>query len=1118
MMLSATDVSNFELCKCHIINKYRKEKGDDTLSDNKTRTLLEYQKQGVEIEKKYFENIKKSKKLKIFDVSKVKYNEKSKETLRAIKEGYDYIYQGYFCNDSFIGFPDFLKKVDLPSKLGNYSYEVIDVKRSKDPKQENISQLLTYSMLLEEVQGIFPKNIIIINGKKLIENKFRVEDFYERFIETKDELLKTADSISKYSINKLKKELINVCEYNSIYIGKPCETIPPVLDLINVVDLDRRQKRKLIQYISNMEDLSSMKVKKISGISEQVLSKLIKQAQLQLKKIKTGKESIEIIHPLMLNRGFNKLPMPSSNDLFFDIEGDPTTDGGHEYLFGVIEGKNQKFYTFWASNLDDEKKAFEKTMHFLKTHILKHPDAHIYHYNHYEVTQLKRLATKYDTCNEILDYFLWNNKFIDLYKVVKQSIITSENGRSIKDLEIFYMKKRDTSVSSGEDSIEKFLEWKETGKMAILKEIENYNKDDCISTKLLLQWLHSIKPKNVQFYIQQETKEINIEEVEKISITKKKIRKNLKKDHIANNLIADMLEFHRRENKSEWWLFFDRKEKDYQELVDDMNAIAGCEKVNYEYNEKGFRKLKLKYPDQEFKIAIDKKLVDLNSESMNPFATLTDINYKKREIELIATGKNKPIDEIPNHLDLGSDRPIDIRKLLAAIYRFANDYAGKKEFRSIYSLINSEVPKFKNNFKLKKDNINADLINYAIEAVSSLDKSYLFIQGPPGTGKTYTTAKVILSLLKNGKKIAITTNSHKAINQLLSKIDELSNFKFRGLKIYSKSSEGSKYESDNIDAIDRERPYKKNDPQPLVFHEGEYQLLACTKFKLVDPDLINYFDYLFIDEAGQFSIADTVITAMSSKNLILIGDPQQLSQPSSIIHPGDSGLSALQYILREKNTVDKDKGIFIEETRRLNNKINHFISQNFYDCRLISHDSTNNRKLKFKDNYLKTKEGIILIETDHEDNSQNSEEEIIIINKIYSYLLTGTITENNKSRDINTNDILVVAPYNVQVNQLSQKLPKGNRTGTVDKFQGQEAAISILSMTASDTDEAPRGIEFLFDYRRLNVAISRAQCISIIVMNKGLFKSRARNIKQIQLANNFDKLRKYATRIEANSL
>ena len=135
----------------------------------------------------------------------------------------------------------------------------------------------------------------------------------------------------------------------------------------------------------------------------------------------------------------------------------------------------------------------------------------------------------------------------------------------------------------------------------------------------------------------------------------------------------------------------------------------------------------------------------------------------------------------------------------------------------------------------------------------------------------------------------------------------------------------------------------------------------------------------------------------------------------------------------------------------------------------------------------------------------------MIIKKIYNYLLKHKISVQTKERALNKEDILVVAPYNLQVNRLTQGLPEGNRTGTIDKFQGQEAAISILSMTASDTEEAPRGIEFLFDYRRLNVAISRAQCLSIIVMNKGLYRSRARNIKQIQMANNFQRLRNHAT-------
>ena len=155
-------------------------------------------------------------------------------------------------------------------------------------------------------------------------------------------------------------------------------------------------------------------------------------------------------------------------------------------------------------------------------------------------------------------------------------------------------------------------------------------------------------------------------------------------------------------------------------------------------------------------------------------------------------------------------------------------------------------------------------------------------------------------------------------------------------------------------------------------------------------------------------------------------------------------------------------------------------------------------------------EGIVLIETNHEDNSQNSEEEIVIIKKLYQFLLNQKIKDESGTRRLTQEDLLVIAPYNVQVNNLSNQLPEGNRTGTIHRFQGQEAPVSIVSMTSSDDENAPRGINFLFDPRSLNVAISRAQCLSIIIMNKALFKANANNIQQLKMINNFHTLRHYS--------
>jgi len=1112
---SPSDIANFEICKCHIINKVlRRVKSVKIPEKQKTKTEIEYQKQGEKIEVDFLSKIKlngfhgiSSNEIDLKIIKGNSSDEKIKKTQESILNHNNVIYQACLSDDNLIGYPDFLIKSNESD-----GFEVLDVKRSREPKKSHVTQIQAYNFLL--IQSKYnpnPKNFHIINSAEHTHNQFKVNESHENFIELKDDFLNYVFEIEKKTVAELKQLLNEVCVYNINKLPK-CETIPSQEDLINVVGLNRKQKNILKPLVKNIEELSKFKSRKMKGISEVVLEKLIKQAGMQYTKIKTQKSEFKLL-PQIDTKGFCRLPKLSNNDLFFDIEGDPTIDGGHEYLFGIIGNSLNDFKSFWAEEYFQEKKAFEEIMDYLKCHIIKYPESHIYHYNHYEVTSLKRLSIKYDDMG-ILDFLLKNNKFIDLYPIVRESLITSEKGLSIKDLEVFYMDKRETEVTSGSDSVDQFLEWKakdnKKNDRKILQQIEDYNKDDCKSTKLLLDWMHTIKPKNINFQIPDELKPLVQESNIEYKKLKKKILSTKSEKMPIRELVSDMLEFHKREEKSEWWLFFERIQKDYQELIDDMDSIGDCRKIKYFKNEKGNPNLELKYVDQFFKMREGKTVINLDNEKPTSLGVIIKTDLKNNLI-VIQTSKNKPIEKFPSHFNLGADRPIDSSKLRASLYRFANSLSDGAAFKNILNLLNISKPSFKNSYNFQKTKDQNDFLEFTTKALINLKNSYLFIQGPPGSGKTYTTAYAIIQLLKMNKSIAITSNSHKAIIQVLATIDKLclereNNFQFKGVK-KSNASEESKYESTNIKSSKDKLPYLKSD----------YQLLAATKYELANIEYDGIFDYVFIDEAGQFSIADTVVCGLSGKNLILVGDPKQLNQPSSISHPGKSGLSALEYILNNKNTVDEGYGIFIDQTRRMNKKINHFISTAFYDDRLVSHDETLNRKLIIKDYSPSIKlpnEGIVLIETNHDNNAQNSDEEILIIKKIYNFLLNQKIKIKEKIRKLVIEDILVIAPYNVQVNSLSEQLPDGNRTGTIHKFQGQEAPISIVSMTASDDENAPRGINFLFDPRSLNVAISRAQCLSIIIMNKKLFKANASNIHQIKMINNFNKLRSYAFKID----
>ena len=393
-----------------------------------------------------------------------------------------------------------------------------------------------------------------------------------------------------------------------------------------------------------------------------------------------------------------------------------------------------------------------------------------------------------------------------------------------------------------------------------------------------------------------------------------------------------------------------------------------------------------------------------------------------------------------------------------------------------------------------------DLIDESTLAVKKLNSSYLLVQGPPGSGKTFTSAKIILSLIKDNKKVGITSNSHKAINNLLAQIENLAleeNFTFKGLKKSSKDEQ--KLKGKIIEDISGGM---KEFPKNYLLHAG-------TAWLFSDPRYDQQMDYLFVDEAGQVALANTLAIATSTKNIILIGDQMQLSQPIQGVHAGNSGKSALDFLLEGEDTIPVSKGIFLSETRRLNKNICDYISSSFYDFRLKSHPVTNDRSVSLNLKNIKN-EGIFYLPTDHIDCTQKSDEEAKIINDYYNKILGQDYKEGGEIKKISHDDIMVVAPFNMQVNNLEKIIDtKDARIGTIDKFQGQESKVVFISMTSSDPENLPRHKEFFFSRNRLNVAISRAQCVAIILFNSNLLLTSCQKINEMRLVNNFCKLLKY---------
>jgi uncharacterized protein len=638
-----------------------------------------------------------------------------------------------------------------------------------------------------------------------------------------------------------------------------------------------------------------------------------------------------------------------------------------------------------------------------------------------------------------------------------------------------------------------YEKWREVRDQTILDEIADYNRVDCVSTEQLRNWLVDLRQGSSmpQAMVDLTAYETNAKEEAKLlqiaQLENLLVQSGL--DEARKNVLFSLARFHDRELKPAWWAIFDSFDRDENELIEDFDALASLVAVNDPWPMKRSMARTYEYPPQQTKLRPGKKASIQGEDGSIRYVTVEAIDKIESRVTLKIGAANSAL--LQDALHLHPDTPLDTSTISAAVLDVVGDQCGPKYYAAIDDLLARNPPRLagQDGGSILQ---GEDLVTGVIDAVLKMDSTILPIQGPPGTGKTYVTARAILALLKQGKRVAVASQAHEAIRNVISgclSAWEGSDFPFT---VAHKVSDPE------------EMDYPKNGPVACPTNNDDAalassQLVGGTAFFFAREQNVQKFDWLFVDEAGQVSLANLLAMGRIARNIVLVGDPQQLPMVIQGSHPEPANLSCLEWLLGHHATVPEDAGIFLPITRRMHPNVCAFISEQVYESRLLSHEAT---KLQSIDAHGLPSAGAYWVPVQHAGNAQVADAEVGAIRAAVDALLGGNWkSSDGASRPLVEKDIIVVAPYNAQVIALREALPTGVRVGTVDKFQGQEAAACLVSMTASSSDEVPRGLDFLLSRNRINVAVSRARALALVFGSPRLRETKCETVDQIRLIN-----------------
>jgi len=1049
----------------------------------------------------------------------------------------------------------------FPAKTsGVLKYRVYDVKLASKGSVNNAMQVALYVDALAQHGLDSESSGGLVLGNHTIQ-EFATAELVPATMAARDEFVhKLANASFDESDQKFCDDPLDchLCLYSKL-----CAQERLLADDLNLVaKLRRRDVLKLRdKSISSMTALASAP----DAILEEsdTLLRAREQAKLQVqrnklddpKRMLTESEVKQLSLQLDSPR-LRTLPRPSPNDLFFDFEGYPAFEpNGLEYLFGILENPVDEagsFHPLWAHDFDQERQALIECMQLFAIK-LSDPTAHIYHYGDYEISALRRLTQRHGILVDELSGMLETQRFINLQRVVEQCLLIGAENYSIKSLEPFYGHSRsETEVQTALGSIDAYwlyLRQTATGDEVAaaknLSEIEDYNFSDCVSTHGLFKWLSSfagahedydeyLEQLNETLRISDEARQKRIQLTDEQEAIRSKVAARIdvlvenglvsSESYRIHQTLLHAIDFYPAEARANFVERIVRLNAPVQALEDDPKVLvirtanlrdegvteaAGRTQAfrTYFYEFDAGQSFSVK-PDADLQARITSEL-GLNNASAVKVLDCTESGIRFKQI-------------IRDH-EIG--RPFDL------LFEFTSISTTSKEsqvFNQVEAILDSwrdprqPVPRglaiadllARNEPALTEGEslttVSGQTATARVSsAVSLMQATTLCIQGPPGTGKTYLASRVIKQLIEAGKTVGVTSNSHSAIENLMSGCHEAG----IPLNLLIKKPQN---------ADDKRTPeaagftlVADKDIATLRQKIAAGHVVGGTSFDFVKTQyLAKPFDYLFIDEAAQFSLVDAIAVSASAKNLVLLGDPQQLTQVVQATHLGEVDESALGYFMARHPTIPASHGFFLERTWRMHPELNTIVSQLSYQGQLLSEEiSTTARAISGHSPGLKMKKM-----AHHGFSSRNPIESKEVVNQVKALLQQSYSDQNPEApekRQMTQQDILVVSPFNAQVNLIKDTLKAEGlqeiEVGTVDKFQGRQAAAVIVSLAASDAQSAPRGLGFVLDRNRINVAISRAKVVCIMIYGNQLTGSKHRNIEDLQATSRLLTLEKLAS-------